>query len=148
MREAKFNFTSEDHISKAPRNGGVEYRVTLIVTKSKDKKTGEDKVQHQLYFSKDVIWLQDLKGKRLKFYVDADKKAIAWRIMGETAVSLDAMNKAREVNPWGAGSWMTGVSKLLNHAGIKIEETRKSIPVETYQTTEMLEAKKYWYIRL
>lgn len=149
MREAKFNFTSEDHISKVPRNGGVEYRVTLMVNRTKDPKTGEEKLQHQLYFSKDVIFVNDLRGKRLKFYVDADKKAIAWRIMDGVSVSLDSLSKAREVKPWGAnGHWSTGMSKLLNHAGMKVEETRRSIPVETYQTTEMLTPMKYYYIKL
>lgn len=147
MRKAEFNFESEDFIKKARKGGGVEYRVTLVVTRSKDKATGEEKIQHQLYFSKDVVWLNDLKGKRMKFYLDAEKKAIAWRVM-EGTVTLEALDKARVVKPYASGSWMTGVSKLLNHAGIKVEETRKSIPVETYQTTEMLAPMKYWYIRL
>lgn len=147
MRKAEFNFESEDLIKKARHSGGVEYRVTLIVTKSKDKATGEEKTAHQLYFSKDVIWLNDLAGKRLKFYVDSAKKAIAWRVM-EGVVELESLNKARLVKPYGSGSWMTGVSKLLNHAGIKVDETRKSVPVETYQTTEMLVPMKYWYIKL
>lgn len=39
-REAKFNFTSEDHILKAPRHGGAEYKVAIVVSKIKEKNGG------------------------------------------------------------------------------------------------------------
>lgn len=109
---------------------------------------GPDKFGHQLYFSKEVIWLNDLKGKRLKFYADKEKKAIAWRVMDGEVSTLDSLNKAREVKPWSSGSWAVGITKLLNHIGAKIEEGRSGIPVERYTTTEMGVGMKYDYIKL
>lgn len=144
-RKAEFNFTSEDHIGRKPNGGGVEYRVSLV--RNVQKKDGEESVQWQLYFPKDVIWSHDLKGKRLKFYLDTEKKAIAWRVM-EGSVTLDALNKGREVKPWSSGAWAVSITKLIGAAEIELEEGRSKIPVEKYITTELSVPMQYYYIKL
>ncbi len=147
-REAKFLFTSEDHIGKTYKGDGIEYRVSLAVAKNTNKKTGKTQIQYNLYFSKDVIHIYDLKGKRLKFYLDADKKAVAWRVMDGQVTTLDDLSTGREVKPFGVGQWQTSITKLVNAAGIEIKEKRSAMPVKSYKTTELGIPMQYYYVTL
>lgn len=149
-KEAKFDFTPEDLIAKTPANKGVEYRVSLVksVVKGKTEPDGSPSYQYLIYFPRDVIFIYDLKGKRIKFYLDAARKAIAWRIIDE-ATSISEFSSGREIKPVKSGSWTTTITKLIHHSKIKIDEGRSMIPVRKYTTTGYLEGPvTFFYIEL
>lgn len=134
MRDPKFNFISEDLIS-LPAKENLIYKVSLIRGKQKFKTSNgsiKEIPSYSLYFGKEVVNVYDLAGKRLKFYVDPQKKSIGWRIL-EGNISLEELNTGRVVKPMTSGVWTVSITSLVNYAKIDIPATRSSIPVKTYK---------------
>lgn len=149
-REPKFNFISEDVVGKTRSgDGNGSYVVSLTKTVVGKQANNPDQpiYQYQVYFPKEVLWLYDLTGKRLKFYLDSAKKAIAWRII-EGNTTLDELKTGRIIKPWKSGGWSASVTGLIKSGDIKIETSRRSIPVKTYSTPEYLNGTKLFYIEL
>jgi len=146
-REPKFTFISEDVIGRKPKFDGIDYRVSLHVWCKKDETGKEVTKQVQVVFPGEVLKIYDLEGKRIKFYLDQARKAIAWRVIdGDT--TLDELNKARICKIQKNGVWAASVVKLVNAGGFEVKESRRGIPVKTYKSQDMLMPLTFSYIEL
>lgn len=153
MKDPKFMFVSENLIESKSKGRESEYRVTLMRTDSTvlDKKTGERKptTQYQIYFPKDVVFVYELAGKRIEFFVDIQKKAIGWKIQ-ENYEALETLQDKRIkiIKPIPGGQWLGSVSKLVNYAKFDIPKTLSHLPVQKFVGPEYLQKGEIHYIQI
>lgn len=119
MRPPKFNFVPEGQL--VPKHGATEYTVSLLKNK-------------QLYFSREVCEIYDLKDNFIKFYADTENKTVGWSIIqGNT--NLSSINDSRKMTLTGKGMYKASISKILKALGAEITKTIKDMKVQKYVST-------------
>lgn len=127
-REASFNFIP----IKQAINHDVELLVSINLT------------QNRLYFLKKCPESKYLIGKYLKFFVDKDKKTLAWSLVEGGLSDLSGAKKVTQ-NPAGIGVLVPQLAQAL---GLPNVGTYQKLTVKTYRTQGLLDATKYNYVEL
>lgn len=130
MRTPKFNFIPATQLGSA-RNIG-ELKVSL-------SKKG------LMWIGKETVNSLGLRDKFIKFYVDIEKKAVAWEIVTKEE-SLTSLKGIRKITITKAGTCVLSIGTLLKSLKVEDKLPLKGIPVEKYEASYL--NKELNYIKL
>ncbi len=121
----KFNLIPASQLDKV--SGQTEYRVTI-------------KKGNLLYIPKEVVEVYGLANKRAKFYLDTEKKVIAWKMLGPEYQDVSILKRGGDVkkftpnNP--GGFVVLSLNSYIEILSIKnLEYPLSKIPVRTYKSS-------------
>jgi hypothetical protein len=134
-REAQFNFIGENLLS----NTKVGSRRTPLVSIN---------VKHRIIeFNKAYVDDRNVDGKLIKFYVDTDKKAIAWKFFEKG--SLDDLKQYRLIKIRKSGNMRFSITGILSTLKLPKENYKHIEPKEYKYTGGTLEGViKYDYVTI
>jgi len=123
----KFNFVPLYQIKKAVKKKKEESQFATF-----NPKTG------QLTFSKGYIISSGIAGRFLKFYIDGDKKALAWQVIADKEL-MKYDNKIRKVAHYGS-TYVATIPKenIIEYMNLDRSKTFKKRPVGKYTDGKMI----------
>lgn len=129
----KFNLIPASQVER--KSGQAEYRATI-------------KKGNLLYFPRDVVETYSLGGKYARFYLDTQKKVLAWKMLNGEYHSPETFKRGGDVKRFTVnkanGNIVISISSFIESLGMRnLQYPVSNVPVRIYKSSLLEGEMKY-----